>query len=410
MNQTLHDAMYSAGFNPPEVIEPGKTTRFSTNGKRSDSSGWVYLFPDEQGAQFGCWRAGSKYVWQAKNNEAMSKEEKAEFALKVKAANKAQHQEREQAYMAATAQAQAEWEAASLASPTHAYLVKKGIQAHGTRIDAQGRLLVPVHGADGNIQSLQRIAPDGNKRFFSGGRMKRGHYWLGMPENGAILLIAEGFATGASLHESTGYSVCIAFSAWNLSSVAQMIRKQYPGARLLICGDDDTQTEGNPGRTKATEAAESVAAGVVFPADAGDFNDFHQSQGLEAVRHQIEQVLNALQPVVSTFKAPALPGTDSRDGTTNTRPLAELGNAQRLFDAYGDNIRYVYESKGWIVWHVDAWQWEPDGAAVRTLAAQLPAQIYKEGGFYLGDAELFAKWARKSRESRTIHASVGLTM
>jgi putative DNA primase/helicase len=354
--QSLHDAMRAAGFDPPEVIEPGKTTRFSTNGKRSDLSGWVYLFPDEQGAQFGCWRAGSKFTWQAKSNEAMSKEERAEFARKIKAANKARHQEREQAYMSAAGQAQAEWEAASLASSAHAYLVKKGIQAHGTRMDAQGCLLVPVHGADGNIQSLQRIAPDGNKRFFSGGRMKRGHYWLGIPENGAVLLIAEGFATGASLHESTGHSVCIAFSAGNLSSVAQMIRKQYPGARLLICGDDDTQTEGNPGRTKATEAAESVAAGVVLPFDGGDFNDLHQLQGLEAVRLQIEQGLNALKPVVSTFKAPALPGTDSRDGTANTRPLTELGNAQRLIDACGENLRYVFESKDWIVWRGDAWQ------------------------------------------------------
>ncbi|VVB57665.1 AAA domain protein [uncultured archaeon] len=126
--------------------------------------------------------------------------------------------------------------------------------------------------------------------------MKGGHVWLGRPENGATaLLLAEGWATAASLHQATGLPVCVAFNASNLGDVARMVRKQYPAARLLICGDDDTQTPGNPGRTKATEAAQAVGAGAAFPPGGGDFNDMAQTQGPGAVK---AHVLDALREPV----------------------------------------------------------------------------------------------------------------
>jgi P4 family phage/plasmid primase-like protien len=108
-----------------------------------------------------------------------------------------------------------------------------------------------------------------------------------------------------------------------------------------------------------------------------------------------------------SFPVPCLPTADSRDGTANTRPLTELGNAQRLSDAYGKRLRYVPEAKSWLVWNDDSWQWN-DGSGVRSLAAQLPPTIYREGDGYIQDAEHFAKWARKSQERRTIDATTSL--
>ena len=43
-----------------------------------------------------------------------------------------------------------------------------------------------------------------------------------------IALIAEGYATAASLHEATGLPVIVAFDAGNLLPVAQAIHKRYP--------------------------------------------------------------------------------------------------------------------------------------------------------------------------------------
>lgn len=410
MPQSLRDSMQAAGFDPPDNIQPGKTTRFSTNGKRADLSGWVHLFADSQGAAFGCWRSGVSQVWQATRDKPLNEAEQAAFKRKIKAARKSVHEEREAAYKQAADAALVEWEGASPAEESHPYLMRKGILAHVARVDGNGSLLVPVYGTTGELQSLQRIAPDGQKRFYSGGRMRHGHVWLGDAENGAILLLCEGFATADSLHRATGYAACVCFSAGNLRGVAEHVRKRYAQAKLLICGDDDTSTEGNPGRTKATEAAQAVAAGLVFPSNGGDFNDLAQSDGLEAVRLQIEQGRGEMPAIQTAFAVPALSGTDVRDGTESTRPLSELGNATRLLDAHSGNVHYVHDAKAWLHWRAGAWIWDVDGATVRGLAARLPQQIYNEGCLHLVDAHHFAKWSRTSQKERTIEAAVSLLM
>ncbi|MDP3332601.1 MAG: phage/plasmid primase, P4 family [Methylococcaceae bacterium] len=407
---TLSDSMRAAGFEPPDSITPGKTTRFPTNGKRSDLSGWVHLFADGQGAVFGCWRSGEQHTWQAEQDKPLNEHEQVTFKSKLKAAKKAAHLEREAGYKQAAVKALAEWNAASPASESHPYLMRKAIKPHMARIDANGWLLVPVYGGGDELQSLQRIAPDGQKRFFSGGKMRHGHVFIGSVENGATLLLCEGFATGDTLYRATGHAVCVCFSAGNLRGVAELIRKRYPLAKILICGDDDTNTAGNPGRTKATEAAQAVAGKAVFPAFSneagGDFNDLEQLEGLDAVKTLFDMV--QLPVVQSSFNRPALSGTDSRDGTDSTRPLSELGNAERLLDAHAGNLHYIHDAKAWLHWSGEAWQWDVDGAAVRGLAAKLPQQIYNEGGLHLADAEHFAKWSRRSQEERIIKAATSL--
>jgi P4 family phage/plasmid primase-like protien len=112
---------------------------------------------------------------------------------------------------------------------------------------------------------------------------------------------------------------------------------------------------------------------------------------------------------VVSFTVPQLAVTDVRDGTYQTRALTELGNALRLLDAHGDNIRYVADAKAWLHWRGGAWHWDVDGALARGLAAELPRQIYNEGiGQSLSDAEFFAKWARTSQKERTIESAVSL--
>lgn len=402
---TLYDAMKAAGFDPPDSIPTGKITRFSTNGKRSDLSGWVHPFADGQGAVFGCWRSGEQHVWQATKNKPLNKAEQAEFKRTLAAAKEAAYFEREAGYKQAAKKALAEWEAASPAPDSTPYLSRKGCSPRMARIDANGWLLLPVYGLDGEFQSLQYIAPNGQKRFFSGGCMRNGHVWLGVPENHTTLLLCEGFSTGDSLHRATGNAVCVCFSAGNLRQVAEAMRKQYPKAALIIAGDNDTKTKGNPGRTKATEAAQAVAGTAVFPAD-GDFNDLEQSEGLQAVQRHFN--LMPLPVVQTAFDAPTLPGTNAKDGTSNTRPLSELGNANRLMDDHGGNFQYVYDAKAWVHWRDGAWIWDVDGAIIRSLAARLPSKIYSEGNQHLADAECFARWARTSQKEKTILATVAL--
>ena len=358
---SLRDAIRAVGFEPPNNIIAGQTVRFSTNGKSGDKAGWVYLFGDEQGAAFGCNRSGERHTWQAARDRPFNEAEQAAFKRKIIECKKASIADKEASYKQAAATTRTEWDAAALAPASNAYLVRKGIGANMARVDAHGNLLISVYGLDGQMQSMQRITPGGTKRFVKGGKMRGGHAWIGEPENGATLLLSEGLATADTLHRATGHAVCICFSAGNLRHVAEMVRKKYPKATLIIAGDNDTKTEGNPGRTKATEAALAVAGTAVFP-DSGDFNDLEQSEGLDAVRRHFELI--QLPVVHVAFDTPALSGTDSRDGTDSTRPLSELGNAARLIDAHGGSIHYVHNARAWLHWRGGAWNWDVDGAAL----------------------------------------------
>lgn len=87
-------------------------------------------------------------------------------------------------------------------------------------------------------------------------------------------MIAEGFAAAATLHEETGYRVYIAFSVGNLLAVGRIIRQHLPDVKIIFAADHDEKTLGNPGLTKANEAALAVDGFVTCPPIAGDFNDY----------------------------------------------------------------------------------------------------------------------------------------
>ena len=124
-----------------------------------------------------------------------------------------------------------------------------------------------------------------------------------------MIYIAEGFATGATVHEATEAPVAVAFTAGNLGAVATSLRKAYPDAALVICADDDAETLGNPGVTHAHEAARSAVAAVVVPrhrdgeqATSLDFNDMAAALGIKAIAEVVDAAANearALHPVAA---------------------------------------------------------------------------------------------------------------
>lgn len=99
--------------------------------------------------------------------------------------------------------------------------------------------------------------------------------------------------------------------------------------------------------------------------------------------------------------------TDVRDGTATTRPLTELGNAQRLSDIHANDVKHIEGAGCFMHWN-NNWQWDVSGAMTRTLAAALPTVIYKEGEQYQQQALKFAAWSRSSQSESTIKATVSL--
>lgn len=297
------EAIEAAGMAPPNHIEPGTIHRFPGAGKgASNRAGWCILFDDGDGGVFGDWSTGLNETWQAR--KPADEAERRRWAAEISKARHQAEEQRKQAQDEAAAECAEVWNKAEPAPADHSYLIAKGIEPHGTRIEG-ARLLVPIRNAAGNIRSLQRIDSEGGKRFHPGGEITGNYYAIGQPDG--LLIVAEGFATAASIHQATGYAVAVAFNAGNLKPVAEAIRAKLPEARIIIAADDDQEADGNPGVTKATKAAEAVAGTLAEPGQPGDFNDLHAAKGLKAVAAAFEAVT-----------APA----DSRPRMT--RPLAEI--------------------------------------------------------------------------------------
>lgn len=296
----FRSAIEAAGLIAPEHIEAnGKLHRFSSNGKRGDDSGWYSLHQDGVPAgSFGCWRAGISETWRADIGRSLTDEEKAAHRQRVKVIRLERKAEETERKKKAKANAATIWQKGKTKRDDHAYEILKGIKLIGAR-SHNNALLIPMR-ADGELQSLQFILPNGDKFFLTGGRTGGCYFSMGNLKDATVLCIAEGVATGATIHAATGYPVAVAFTAGNLLAVSQVMREKFPELKLIVCADDDYMTEGNPGLSKANEAAKAVGAAVAIP-DFGsnrpdktsDFNDMAALFGLESVKRAIA---NATSP------------------------------------------------------------------------------------------------------------------
>lgn len=326
LEQAFQGAIAAAGLTPPDtIIADGQIQRFSTNGKHSDDAGWYILHLDNIPAgSFGDWREHRTQTWCSIDRNAQTPEQQRQYATHLRSMQDARRRAKQAEHDAAAEIAQTIWAEATPIddAQTHGYLVKKGIQGQGARLiewdaarahcarlshNISGQLLViPMRNAAGEMRSLQFITDVGTKRPLTGGEKQGCHYLIAKADSvpqRSILIVCEGFATGASIHEATGQPVAVAFDSGNLEPVAKSLRKLYPNTALIVAADDDHQTEGNPGRTAAAGAAKAVGGIVVapmFPAGrpnkATDFNDLHQLEGggLDAVNACFDGAIRSL--------------------------------------------------------------------------------------------------------------------
>ncbi len=297
--QAFLAAIEAAGLTPPyEIISDGEIHRFSSSGKVDDDAGWYVLHVDSVAmGVFGCWRAGRKWYWSGKSTSEMTQAERIAYQDRLQSLKALRDSEQAQRHAGAAKAAAIVFDAATPCT-THPYLTTKGVRGYGIR-QAGDRLLIPLCNPPGELHSLQTILPNGDKRFQAGGRVTGCFHAIHGPAG--VLLICEGYATGASLHEATGYAVAVAFNAGNLEMVALDLRVQYPDVKIVMAADDDYQTQGNPGMTKARSTAAAVGGylavpdfGANRPAKATDFNDLHQLSGLDAVKRCIDAALSSV--------------------------------------------------------------------------------------------------------------------
>jgi putative DNA primase/helicase len=334
------DAMCDEGIGPAgyeTIVASGKLERYDVVGdKRKSGNGWYILHADRfPNGTFGCnkrYGTDHAFTWKPEQQSApMSADERKQLDQEMRARQAARDAKSKKDREHVAALADEIWKKAKAQGKDwdgeHPYLDDKGIKASGARIGDfpvfdkdtgevirtyRGALLIQIRdfGKTNNTRSLQAIrarpGEDGGfqKLFLTGGA-KRGNFFpIGQPKKNAdghlVFIVAEGFATGASIYEATGQAVVVAFDSANLQPVGEAIRAKFADAVILFAADNDQFTVtpiNNPGVHHATKAAHAVGGLVAVPefgdldGKPTDFNDLHAREGLADVEACINAVL-----------------------------------------------------------------------------------------------------------------------
>ena len=321
-------------------IETPRPVRVRESGGDREKRGWYWLgwvdLPRDDGSfaryitgGYGIWRGAENVRRKVELSKAaracLSDDQRRAIEARRQAMQKQVKAQRQAEIERAAAQAQVWWSKLATTG-TSKYLDKKGVQGHGVRYAPSGALVIPMTDAVGKIYALEVIRPPGSgklgKQFLPKGMSQTGKFHLLAPPRArGVVLLAEGYATAASVFESTGIPAAVAFTAGNLMPVAQALTKAYPGVKVLICADDDYQSKcrscgqltpvadpackhccaphggKNTGVEAAKAAAHAVGGAYVLPifgfarqgAKLTDFNDLaqHEKGGQIAVSGQI---------------------------------------------------------------------------------------------------------------------------
>lgn len=248
----------------------------------------------------------------------------------------------------------------------NAYLEKKGwadkealtLRGNGLRVGgldfAAGDLVIPLYDLSGNLVNAQLINGSGEKRMLAGGQVTgAAHHSEG--NDNAVIWMAEGYATGLTIHALTSETVYVALSANNFPHLAECLRKKYPDAVLLMAADNDVN---GTGQKKAKEAANLVNGKVAIPLIAGDWNDVFMQEGRDNTLKQLR---------VFTQQSPQSPFDTVSDADLKSMSASE--KAELLITHYEQRLAVPQVGEDLCRYENGAWQVLPHGILSREIAA-----------------------------------------
>lgn len=263
--EAIRHACGEIGTTPPPTAKirfDGSIFRWhcSINDKPGDENAWGKACDngDSFAGTVGHWKTGIKRNWSSRSRREFTPAERAEYARRMAAAREKEQAERQQLHAEARTKAAQKRRRSRPADPLHPYLQRKGVAVHGIRQQGDS-LIIPLHKSDGTLTGLQFIKPDGSKKFLYGSEITGAYHAIGGKPTDSIL-IAEGYATAATIFEATGQPTACAFNAGNLKPVALAIREKFPTITIVVAADADPV-----GIRSAESAAAAVGGSVVIP-------------------------------------------------------------------------------------------------------------------------------------------------
>jgi putative DNA primase/helicase len=347
----------ASGFNP---IADDKIHRYPLyDDKRGVESGSYCLKID---GDFGCgwfmsFKQGETHKFTSKTPRTYTAEEKAAFKARMKAEALEKERQEKEGWDKAARKAELDIEF-MVPVTSHPYLERKGVPVSDALYVEGDKLVIPQY-VEGELSGYQTITPEGEKRFLKGARLRGAYHALTSPSDDfSTVYVCEGYATAASVREAVTAPVWCAFNASNMVPVCEWVRSKHPDARIVVCADNDqwsTNSKGEPynaGTHYGQQAAVRVGGFMVVPqvdsADPDkrtDFNDIHNSDGIEAVREQVsipdvsavDQQRQEVVQSVSTPTASDLPPVDAYSDEAPEKEGTEVAGFWMPFKVLGYN-------------------------------------------------------------------------
>jgi putative DNA primase/helicase len=258
---------------------------------------FVVLIGNYEGASFGDWHDRSSWkTWFFKSHNRLNIFERSERKRLIAELKEKELKEKEKIRLEALTEAkklisncsqEIDWD--------HPYIQTKRIKPLYCG-QIENKIIIPIYSFNGQLQSLQSIYPDGQKRFLKGASPKGGYLVLGETiESDDIIRVCEGWATGCSIYEAVGPPVVVSFNCDNLKEVIFIMTQKYGSQNIVICADNDQWSPNNIGLEAARFCADHYQVSVKFPDFSKfkfsnkptDFNDLMCIAGIEEVEIQL---------------------------------------------------------------------------------------------------------------------------
>jgi len=297
--------------------------------------GWYQLWIDQSVpfGRLGDYRIAADQptaIWKPENQQRMkiTKEQKEEIKELQRQAEVKQAEKQSKA----AKRAQSEWDKA-IPCEKHDYLIKKNVLSYGLRVNASGQLVIPLYDKQMSIVGLQFINADGKKIFLPGSKKSGSFFILGKEilKTANIINYAEGYATAASIFADFSQPVIVAFDAYNLSPVAEVMFEFFADRKHVFIADNDDSKTGEKEAAKACQIIlkQNGLAEVLMPQSKGDYND-HKNDDAEALDGELIPALNKLDLAVEhEFQRSA-----------SGRFLNTKDNISGVLQTHGVDVRY----------------------------------------------------------------------
>ena len=287
----FRDFLANNGYEPDPkkgLVTDGSVGRAYINiGNQRKLVGWYQAWLDQSSpfGRIGDYRVSADQptaTWKPENSQKyrMTKEQKAEIEeLRRQAEVKSQEK-----YTQAAQRSQSIWDQCEEVEK-HPYLERKQVLSYGLRKDKHDNLVIPLKDGQGTIVGLQYISDEGEKRFLTGSKKSGSFFLLGREifNTTDTLNYAEGYATAASIYADRSQPVVVAFDAYNLIKVAEVMYQYFPNHKHIFVADND---DSNTGENEAKKAASYIQKSggyseVQMPETKGDYNDHATEEALE---------------------------------------------------------------------------------------------------------------------------------